>query len=299
MRYAYLTIALLLLSGQSALSQVRGTGRQNNHPPVLKGADVETYKTAGETKLKIWIFNPANHNPTDQRPAAVFFFGGGWRTGSPKQFEQHCRYLAKRGMIAMTADYRVSSRHNTKANTCVEDGKSAVRWIRQNSGRLGVDPNRILAGGGSAGGHVAASTGVISGFEVGDTKISSQPNAMALFNPALVLASTPEFQLDAKLSSSLESRLGVSPEKLSPWHNVKGKQPPAIIFHGRADKTVPYQSVEMFTSKMKKFGNRCELKGYADQGHGFFNYRGDKTMFNRTMQELDDFLVSLGYLTKR
>ena len=299
MRHTYLTISLALLCSCTAWGQNRTAKQQGNYPPVIKGASVETYKTAGETKLKMWIFKPADHKPTDKRSAAVFFFGGGWRSGSPKQFEQHCRYLAKRGMVAMTADYRVSSRHNTKAKTCVEDGKSAIRWIRQNAKRLGVDANRIVAGGGSAGGHVAAATGVVSGFEVGETKVSSQPNAMALFNPALVLASTPEFQLDKKLSSSLESRLGVSPEKLSPWHNVQARQPPTIIFHGKADKTVPYKSAEMFASKMKKVGNRCELKGYADQGHGFFNYRGDKVMFNRTIQELDGFLVSLGYLSKK
>ena len=85
----------------------------------------------------------------------------------------------------MTADYRVSSRHGTQVVHCVADGKSAVRWIRANAKRLGVDAERIAAGGGSAGGHVAACTGVISGLDAPDedTSLSSVPNAMALFNP--------------------------------------------------------------------------------------------------------------------
>ena len=56
-----------------------------------------------------------------------------------------CKYLATRGMVAMTADYRVSTRNGTKATACVEDGKSAVRWIRKNARKLGVDPAKVAA----------------------------------------------------------------------------------------------------------------------------------------------------------
>jgi len=106
------------------------TASQANYPPEMKGARVEVYKKAGDASLRMYIFEPPGHKPSDQRPAIVFFFGGAWKKGSPAQFEQHCRYLASRGILAMTADYRVSSRHGTKARHCVEDGKSAVRWIR-------------------------------------------------------------------------------------------------------------------------------------------------------------------------
>lgn len=297
MRQMVLATMFAVATSGLACSQDKKQSRQKNYPPDMKGATVEVYKKVGDTELKVWIFNPAAHKAADKRPAAVFFFGGGWRNGTPKQFEQHCRYLAKRGMVAMTADYRVSTRNKTKAKACVEDGKSAVRWIRENAKRLGVAPNRIVAGGGSAGGHVAACTGVIEGFETGNAKVSSVPNAMALFNPALVLASSSEFELDADLAAGLKDRMGVEPQQLSPWHHVREKQPPTIIFHGKADRTVPYKSAEMFAAKMKKSGNRCELKGYAEQGHGFFNYgRAKNEMFKRTVKELDRFLVSLDYL---
>ena len=94
------------------------------------------------------------------------------------------------------ADYRVRSRHNTLAVTCVEDGKSAVRWIRKNAERLGIDPNRIAAGGGSAGGHVAACAGVVPGLDAANesVEISSVPNALALFNPAMMLAPIEGFE---------------------------------------------------------------------------------------------------------
>jgi len=143
------------------------------------------YKTIGETRLKLHIFKPDVHKPSDKRPAIVFFFGGGWNSGSPSQFYPHCKYLASRGMVAMSAEYRVKSRNNTTPRECVKDGKSAVRWIRQRAEELGIDPGRIAAGGGSAGGHVAAATGTTRGFEEEgeDLRISSSPDALVLFNP--------------------------------------------------------------------------------------------------------------------
>ena len=72
-----------------------------------------TYKTASDTQLKLFLFEPDGHKATDKRPAVVFFFGGGWNGGSPSQFYPHCAYLASRGMVAMAADYRVKSRQNT------------------------------------------------------------------------------------------------------------------------------------------------------------------------------------------
>lgn len=296
----FLVVNSLLVGGSIAQDKGQPKPQQrkrNSYPPELAGATVETYKKIDDVEMKLWIFKPKGHKATDERPAAIFFFGGGWRNGSPQQFEQHCRYLAKRGMVAITADYRVSSRHGVKARACVEDGKSAVRWVRENATKLGVDPNRIVAGGGSAGGHVAACTGVLRGFEIGNTRISSKPNALVLFNPALVLAENPGFKLKQKLAATLNERMGVDAAKLSPWHHVNGGEPPTIIFHGRADETVPYKSADMFAQRMKKNGSHCVLKGYAGQGHGFFNYgRNKNEMYKRTVREMDNFLVSLKYI---
>jgi acetyl esterase len=289
-------IALLLTCAVSAQE------RNRSYPPKLDGAQVETYKTVGDVKLDVQIFFPENHKPTDRRAAIVFFFGGGWRSGSPAQFEQQCRYLARRGMVAMTADYRVSSRHDTKAVACVADGKSAVRWIRRNAERLGIDPERIVAGGGSAGGHVAACTGTLRDFDESseDASISSRPNAMALFNPAVVLAPIEgQFEIPAEKQKQWRERMGVDPEKLSPYHHIDKDVPPTIIFHGTADTAVPYKTVQLFQAAMKKAGNRCELKSYEGQSHGFFNYGRKGGKYEETIQALDKFLVSLGYLDRQ
>jgi acetyl esterase len=271
-----------------------------NEPLQFEGARTEIYKTVGDVKLAIYIFEPAGHKSSDPTPAIVFFFGGGWMAGTPKQFEQQCRYLASRGMVAMTADYRVFSRHGTLAVKCVEDAKSAIRWVRANARRLGIDPNHIAAGGGSAGGHIAACTGVIEGFEAPgeDKSVSSVPDALVLFNPALVLAQLDGLEpVKLERLERIEDRLGTKPENLSPAHHVRKGAPPTLVQHGKADTTVPYQTAEGFADVMKKAGNRCELVGYEGQVHGFFNVgRGDNSYFIATTREMDKFLASLGWL---
>ena len=268
---------------------------QNGYPPEMPGFEVEVYKTVGDVDLN--IYRVGEINTSTPKPAIVFFFGGGWRSGTPKQFEHQAKYLATRGMIAFIADYRVASRHQITADECVKDAKSAVRWIRTNAERLGVDPDRIVAAGGSAGGHIAACTGVVPGFENEDESVSAVPNAMVLFNPVLVLANYDGITLDGTRLSQLATRLGVDPQTISPIHFVQSGQPPAIIFHGTEDDTVPLATAERFAVVMNSAGNFCALSFYAGEGHGFFNVgnKGDLN-FRETMREADEFLVKQGFL---
>jgi acetyl esterase/lipase len=297
-------VVLLALSSVAlpAAAQQQKQQPRRGYPPQMETNHTEVYKTAGDVQLRLWVYSPDGHKPGDRRAAIVLFFGGGWRNGSPKQFEPHCKYLASRGMVAMAADYRVSSRHDVKARDCVADAKSAVRWIRQNAASLGIDPERIAAGGGSAGGHLAACTGVVPGFDESteDARTSSVPGALVLFNPAVVLAPVDgQPPLNPDRVNDIRERMGVEPMQLSPYHHVKTGAPPTIIFHGRDDSTVPYRSAEQFTAAMEKAGARCKLLGYEGQGHGFFNYgRGDNAMYQKTLAEMDAFLTELGYLEK-
>lgn len=294
-------LSFAILGTLAAAEQKRKKPQRGwSYPPVLDGAHDEVYKTVGDVKLKIYIFTPEGHKAGDRRPAIVFFFGGGWQSGSPAQFEAQCKYFASRGMVAMTADYRVASRHGVKALQCVADAKSAVRWIRANAERLGVDPNRVAAGGGSAGGHVAACTGTIPGLdEPGEnTAVSSKPDCMVLFNPALVLAPVPDkIPFPEGRIGDLGDRLGIEPEKLSPYHHVDRGDPPAIVFHGTADTTVPFRTAEIFAEKMQQAGNLCKLVPFEGRAHGFFNFgRGDNKDFVATVRMMDEFLSAQGFL---
>lgn len=269
--------------------------------PLAARAETRTeiYKTIGEVKLEMTIQLPDDWKPTDKRPAIVFFFGGGWVGGTPTQFENQARYLASRGMVAMCADYRVQSRQKVKPVACVADAKSAMRWARANAGRLGIDPDRIAAGGGSAGGHLAAAVATLPGLDdpADDQSVSCRPNALVLFNPALVLAPMEGADLKGFEARATAERFGCEPAEISPAAHVKAGLPPTIIFHGKADTTVPYASAELFTTLMTKAGNRCELNGAEGQTHGFFNFgRGDNQFALSTLTAADQFLGSLGWL---
>lgn len=185
-----------------------------------------------------------------------------------------------------------------KPTACVADAKSALRWVRTNAARLGIDPQRVAAGGGSAGGHLAAAVATLPGFdEPGeDRAVSCVPDACVLFNPALVLAPLDGLSLDGFGDRVPAERLGTEPANLSPAHHVRKGTPPTIIFHGQADTTVPYATAEAYTRLMRAAGNRCELVGYPGQGHGFFNYNRANGRYAETVAAMDAFLVSLGWM---
>jgi acetyl esterase len=287
---ALLSLCVALSAGAQEKSSKKKAG---GYPPVIEGTKSETYRKVGDTELKVWIFDPAQKS-VKPLPAIVFFFGGGWTGGSPTQFEPQSRHLAARGMIAIVADYRVKTRQNAKPADCVADAKACVRWVRTNAARLGIDPQRIAVGGGSAGGHLAASTATLPGLDPAqdDKSVSCIPDALVLFNPATVLAPFPGLDLKGFGAGLDKARFGCEPTEISPIHHVKKGTPPTIIFHGKADTTVPYTTVEKFAEVMKATGNRCELVGYEGQPHGFFN----KAKYAETLAETDAFLVSLGYL---
>jgi acetyl esterase len=257
--------------------------------PPISGAQHLVYKEASGSKLILNIFFPKGHKPkTDKRPAIVFFFGGGWNGGSPSQFTPHCQYLASRGMVAITADYRVKSRQGTSPFECVKDGKSAVRWIRKNAKKLGIDPSKLASGGGSAGGHVAAATGTLSGLEEDgeDSSISSKPNALVLFNPVY----------DNGPKGYGHERVKDRYKEISPLHNIRKGTPPAIVFLGDQDKLIPVSTAEKFKTLMEKAGSRSDLHVYKDQPHGFFNQGKKGNYYEKTVLEMDKFLISLGWL---
>jgi len=257
---------------------------KNKYLPARKPDRIIPYKEINGTSLYLHIFNPEMHKNSDKTPAIIFFFGGSWLTGTPRQFYPQCEYLSKKGMVCISAEYRVKSRHGTSPQECVKDAKSAIRWVREHAKTLGIDPDKLAAGGASAGGQMAAAAGVVSGFEEEneDKDISSKPNALVLYNP--VFDNGPEGYGYERVKAYWKA--------FSPIHNINENAPPTVIFLGTDDHYIPVETAKRYQSLMQKHHIRCDLHLYEHQKHAFFN----KARFHETITETEKFLRSLGYI---
>ena len=247
------------------------------------------YKKVDSTELTMTLDYPPNYQPGQSYTTMVFFFGGGWNGGDVKHFEQYAHYFASRGLICVRPDYRVKSRQGTSPFASVEDAKSAMRFLRKNAELLGIDPGRIIASGGSAGGHLAAATALLPGLDApdDDLSISTVPQALVLFNPVI----------DNGPKGYGYERIGARYPEFSPMHNLNTISPPTIFFLGTADKLIAVSTGQEYKKKVEARGSRCDLHLYEGQPHGFFNYKENNlTYFKDTLLKTDAFLQSLGYL---
>ena len=219
----------------------------------------------------------------------VFFFGGGWNGGATQQFKPQAEYFAKRGIVCFLADYRVKSRNKTSPFESLKDAKSAVRFVRKNAKKFGIDPNKIIGSGGSAGGHLAAATALVEGYDESsdDISIDCRPNALVLFNPVV----------DNGPAGYGYERVGEAYKNFSPLHNIKKGAPPTIFFLGTKDKLIPVETAEYYKTAMVRVGSRCDLSLYEGEGHGFFNLSKPNN-YQKTVFETEIFLQDLGYIKK-
>ncbi len=252
----------------------------------LHGAESEVYKKSDSHELKLFIEKPPGWKASDAHPAMVFFFGGGWVGGTPEQFLKQSQYLASRGMVGIRVEYRtLPNGDKGPPVVCCADAKSAVRFVRSHAAELGIDPRRIAAAGGSAGGHLAAFAALVTGLDDArdDLKVSCKPDALVLFNPVF----------DNGPGQWGHERVGARFMEFSPAHHVTKDAPPTVVFLGDQDKLIPVSVLRNFESAMKSAGARCEANVYPNCGHGFFNR---DPHFTATLLETDKFLASLGWL---
>lgn len=256
-------------------------------PPDLEGVVDRVYKQTPQRPVHLYILSPAR--PSSQpAPAIVFFFGGGWVGGSPNQFTEQARHFADRGFVCILTDYRVKSRDDSTPFDSVRDARSALRWVRRHATELRIDPAKIVASGGSAGGHVAGATAVLDSVNdpSDDLTVSPVPAALVLFNPVL---DTTETGYGAKL-------IGKDAIDLSLTHHVRAGLPPTILFHGTSDHTVPFANAVEFKKRMQQAGNECELVPFEGADHGFFNspkFRKGASIetYRKIIDDVDRFLA--------
>lgn len=248
--------------------------------------DTLVYQKIDTTVLHLYVYYPVQFDESKKYPAIVFYHGGGWNNGSPKAFNRQCMYFASRGLIAITVEYRIFNTHGTSPFEASEDAKSAMRFVRANAQKLNINAEMIAAGGGSAGGHLAAVCGNIPGINSpkDNLNIEAMPNALVLFNPVL------DTSKDGYGFRKMDGRY----KELSPIENITKGAPPTIIMVGTNDKVLPVPTAKRYKALMEEIGSRCDLVLYEGEEHAFFSRKVE--YFVATTFEADKFLKSLGYL---
>ncbi len=256
------------------------------------------YKNTPRGPLRLHVFTPpaeAPPAPLAGRPAIVFFFGGGWFQGTPVQYYPECRHFAARGYVAISADYRVASTHRSSPFDAVADAKSALRYLRARATELGIDPDRIVAAGGSAGGHLAAATACLPGLDdlSDDLSINPRPSALVLWYGVI----------DNGPGGYGHDRIGARYPEFSPFYNVSPGFPPTLFFLGTADEHIPVATARAFQEKIRAAGSRCELMLFEGATHPVYNYRLPASATKRAecLEAADAFLdaVWAGTPTRR
>lgn len=252
---------------------------------TVKPSQVVTYKRVGDRELKLHVFLPLDWKPSDKRAAFVTIHGGGWGGGDARRMYAFADDFAKRGMVGISVEYRLL-KPGTPVTVfdCVQDGRSAIRYVRAHAADLGIDPAKVVANGGSAGGHVAVATAMFSQFDdpAEDQKISAVPNALVLYFPVI----------DSSKEGYGQAKIGARWKELSPAHNVRPGLPPTLVFHGTGDTVTPFKGAELFLAEMKKAGNRCELDVNQGGGHGYL--MTTRALYEDTLAKTERFLREVG-----
>jgi len=243
-----------------------------------------TYKTSAGKGRQMEVFFPPDHDPAKAKvPGLILFHGGGWSGGTLDQFRFACAYFASRGLVCATAEYQMLGKDasklpegESKKRVCVTDAKSAIRWFKQHAGELGIDPDRVITGGGSAGGHISALATMNPGLnDPGDPKgINTDVVAYLWFNPAFSPGDDKDPEIDI-------------------LRHQKAELPPAIVFFG--DKDSWKKGWDAAQAKWETLGTKTiDLRIAPGQAHSFFNKEPWRTL---TLIEADKFLVKHGLLT--
>ena len=240
---------------KSYLAELSAESRQHGYKEFA-------YKQTPQGELHIYFKMPEGWSEKDKRPVMVFFFGGGWSGGSPFACVKEAEHFAKNGIVVGLADYRVRNRQGTMLDKCAEDARSAVRWVRANSAKLGADPDRLIVGGGSAGGHIAACTANAEApnSDTDDLTVSCLPNALLLYYPVASL-------VDGSRGFAFQRLLGEDlAKKLSPVQNVTKTWPKTVMFSGTAD--IELANGILLHEKAKALEVPFELYLADGRGHG-------------------------------
>lgn len=268
-----IVLSLLIAPAWGAKRQVRKSARVETIRNI-------TYATVDKTQLLLDLYIP--QGATEALPLIVWIHGGGWRQGSKEQCP--AVQFTVNGYAAASISYRLTDKATFPAQ--IYDCKAAIRFLRANAGKYGIDPDRIGVWGASAGGHLAAllgTSGNVLELEGNVGKyigFSSEVQAVCdWFGPtdfmSIEEASTAQMKqtLDPLVTALLggkpfdkrEAALMASPTT----HIWRGKEiPPFLIMHGTKDNIVPLQQSRLLFKQLRKAKVSAKLKIIKGAGHG-------------------------------
>ncbi len=262
--------------------------------PELKVERDVAYATFGEREVHLDWFRPDNDKTY---PSIVLIHGGGWIGGNRKSFETTAKDLAVAGYVVANIDYRLAT--EAKFPGAVLDCKAAVRWMRVQAERLGVNAKQIAAIGGSAGGHLAAMVATTSGdsYFVDEKNHRGQSDAVQ----AVIIMGAGVDQVarvNASSSGSIKNcviffggEYSEVPEiyaKGSPITHLSKSTPPLLMIDGEKDR--PGQRYGEFRKKLDTIGVRNEFVMMPGAKHGEWGKVAFRPAFVGAMT---DFLASV------
>lgn len=280
--------ALLILAIGSASAQApKKPDAVDQIAETLSPSQIVVYKEVDDRKLELHVFAAKNAKPGEHRPCVVAIHGGGWAGGEPKRFYPFAAHFTESGMVGISVQYRLMKKDGSvTVFDCVKDVRSAVRYLKAHATELGIDPERMIVSGGSAGGHLAAAVAMFDDInaESDDLSIDPTPAGLILYFPVI----------DTSAEGYGQAKIGDDWQTLSPLHRVKPGLPPALVLHGTGDTVTPFKGAAAFTQAMKKAGNRCELIPNDGGRHGYLMF--DRGLYDRAMADSETFVRSLGWI---
>jgi acetyl esterase len=257
---------------------------------------IETYKRIEQTELKAHIFANEAAIAGKPRAAIVLFHGGGWNSGQPEWVYSSARRFAGRGMVAIAIQYRLADEKTITPLDAMADTRDAIRWVRDNAIKLGIDAKRIAAYGVSAGGHLASAAATIDGKDETRSSASARPDALVLYSPAVAIATS---------GWARKLLLGrAKPEDISPDQFVRAGLPPTHITQGDEDVVTPFSGARNFCRRVIEAGNVCTVRRYSGLGHLLtrkldeqeFNFDVDAVARADAWRAEEKFLAERGFI---
>ncbi len=230
--------------------------------------DAVVFGTGGGRDLHCDVFTPPDSR-TD-RAAVLLIHGGGWFGGDRTQLRGYGIQLARFGLVCVCPEYRLSGESIWPAQ--IHDVKAALRWLRANAARLGVDPDKIAVSGNSAGAHLALMIGATPNVPVFDGKGGNADvettcaAVVAIYPPTLLRVGEPGDAI-ANLFGGKASR--EAEDAASPITYAHRNFPPTLLIHGNADDIVPVEASFAMYKSLADVGAQVELHIYDGAPHAF------------------------------